>query len=179
MNKLKTLVISGMSLVVLGVGATWLINAQEHEEEQAEAIKVQANGGGEYSQELFEEGIPAAVDEDDVVDPDFNAMGEENFMEVIHHMTHQKVDASPKWGAAPMTKDRIERMLEVVKAQGDRFANADFYEKTLTTWLDGDFSNAVQVHNTIWEMQDGTIGKATGLMSAEEEQEYIEDHFKE
>ena len=47
----------------------------------------------------------------------------------------------------------------------------------LEDWMEGDFSNAVQVHNTIWNERDGTIGKVRGLMSLEEEMDYKIRHF--
>lgn len=34
---------------------------------------------------------------------------------------------------------------------------------SLTKWKKGDFSNAVKVHNYVWEMLDGNVGKAEEL----------------
>ena len=34
---------------------------------------------------------------------------------------------------------------------------------SLTKWKKGDFSNAVKVHNYVWEMLGGNVGKAEEL----------------
>ena len=100
---------------------------------------------------------------------------EEDFMEAIHFMTHQKVSAGTKWGALEITNERIDEMLSVLDKED--FSREDFYRETLLAWKEGDFSNAVDVHNRIWNVQDGTIGRATGLLTEEEEAHYIEANF--
>lgn len=101
---------------------------------------------------------------------------ESEFMEVFHHMTHQKVEASPKWGAVQITEQRIDQMLAVLET--NELEHEEFYHKTLSAWKKGDFSNAIHTHNEIWNMQNGTIGKATDLLSKAEEEKYIETHFE-
>lgn len=101
---------------------------------------------------------------------------EENFMDILHHMTHQKVHAEDKWGAVEITDERIELMLEI--AENSNFTHRNFYMETLTEWQNGDFSNAVEVHNYIWELQNGNIGRALRLFTEEEEQQYIEKYFR-
>ncbi|ANU10149.1 hypothetical protein A1A1_12552 [Planococcus antarcticus DSM 14505] len=96
----------------------------------------------------------------------------------LHQMTHQKIVASKKRGAVEMTTDNINNLLTIVKANQTHYEHADFYESALTDWKQGDFANAVHVHNTIWDWQDGTVGRATGLMSTEQEQEFVEKHFR-
>ncbi len=53
-------------------------------------------------------------------------------------------------------------------------SNEDVYRDILERWADGDFSRVDQDHNAIWNMQNGTIGKATGILNAEEEKVYKE-----
>ncbi|UDY80692.1 PRK06770 family protein [Geobacillus phage GR1] len=98
-------------------------------------------------------------------------------MDVMHKMTHQKIRAEDKWGAIPMTEDTINQVYEVV-------SNSDFDIKNdlldiLERWRKGDFSQADHDHNYIWNWQGGTIGKAYGLMTPEEEIEFIENNFKD
>ncbi|WP_146817312.1 DUF6241 domain-containing protein [Halobacillus faecis] len=105
---------------------------------------------------------------------------ERSFRQELHEMTHQKVRANEKRGSQQMTAEHIDRMLGILKSvEGteDHYEHFDFYKKSLEAWDKGDFSNAVTVHNTIWEWQNGTIGRATGLMSEEEEREYIKRNF--
>lgn len=100
---------------------------------------------------------------------------EEDFMEAIHFMTHQKVSAGTKWGALEITEERIDDMISVLDEED--FSREDFYRETLLAWKEGDFSNAVDVHNRIWEIQGGTIGRASRLLTEEEESKYVEAKF--
>lgn len=96
----------------------------------------------------------------------------------LHQMTHQKIIASKKKGAVEMTTENIDDLLTIVKANKHHYDHGDFYETALTAWQQGDFSNAVNVHNTIWDWHNGTVGRATGLMSAEQEQAFVDKHFR-
>ena len=51
--------------------------------------------------------------------------------------------------------------------------------KIVTKWENGDFSEADEDHNYIWKLQKGTLGKARGLLSKEEELLFIEEWFIE
>lgn len=105
-------------------------------------------------------------------------MSEQKLQIHLHHMTHQKVTAPKKIGAVEMTPANIDSLLTIVQANTDYYEHSDFYLAALTAWQQGDFSNAVNVHNTIWEWQEGTVGRATGLMSAEQESVFVEEQFK-
>lgn len=96
----------------------------------------------------------------------------------LHRMTHQKIVATEKRGAIEMTPENIGNMLTVVQANYGQYEHSEFYEKALTAWQEGDFSNAVEVHNTIWEWHNGIVGRATGLMTAEQEEQFVQDHFR-
>ncbi|MBT2571302.1 DUF6241 domain-containing protein [Planococcus sp. ISL-110] len=113
------------------------------------------------------------TEEDDAAD-----MQEIRIQINLHQMTHQKIIASKKKGAVEMTTENIEDLLTIVKANKDHYDHGDFYETALTAWKQGDFSNAVHVHNTIWDWHNGTVGRATGLMSAKQEQAFVEKHFR-
>jgi hypothetical protein len=41
----------------------------------------------------------------------------------------------------------------------------------LHSWKENNFSSAVSDYNRIWKLQGGTVGKATGLLTPEEEAE--------
>src|SRR5690606_39022000 len=105
-------------------------------------------------------------------------MTEVDLQILLHQMTHQKISAGKKKGAVEMTQENIDGLLLIVQANKHLYKHGPFYEDTLTEWQQGDFSNAVTVHNTIWDWHKGTVGRATGLMSAEEEQEFVERHFR-
>lgn len=101
---------------------------------------------------------------------------EEEFMEAVHHMTHQKVKAWPKWGAIHITEERIDELLAILDDAA--YDNEKFYRETLTAWENGDFSKVADVHNTIWKWQDGSVGKARGTLSDEDEQAFIKSNFE-
>ncbi|QGH33728.1 hypothetical protein GI584_06720 [Gracilibacillus salitolerans] len=140
--------------------------AKEDEPQEEKTTEVDA------ASEVSEEDIEEEVQE---VDTD-NIQSEINFRDTLHHMTHQKVHAEDKWGAVEITDERIELMLETVK--NSDFTHRDYYIEALTAWQNGDFSNAVEVHNYIWELKDGNVGRALRLYSEEEEQQYIEKYFR-
>ena len=93
-------------------------------------------------------------------------------------MTHQKIEASKKDGAIEMTPERIDEMLKILRANEGSYDQYEFYEEALTAWEQGKFSNAVNVHNTIWDWHNGTVGRATGMMSKEREAEFVENNFR-
>lgn len=104
-------------------------------------------------------------------------MTEKEVMNAIHKMSHQKVIAKKKWGAIPLTPERVNRLIEVVEGNRAGYANSAQYLDILHRWADGDFSRADSDHNIIWNLQGGTVGKATGISSPEEEKAFIEENF--
>ncbi|MDG5470460.1 DUF6241 domain-containing protein [Jeotgalibacillus sp. ET6] len=98
-----------------------------------------------------------------------------HYQEYIHGMTHQKIKASKKWGFYEIHPKRIEWLLEGLdKSTKITTENKAVYREILSNWKEGDFSKIDKEHNKIWRMQDGTVGEATGILSTEEEQQYIE-----
>lgn len=104
-------------------------------------------------------------------------VNDDNIQEIIHSMSHQKVKADEKWGNILITKESIQYLLEVVKENENILDYSDTYLDILNRWYEGDFSKADKDHNAIWELQGGSIGKATGLLTPLEEQEYINNNY--
>jgi hypothetical protein len=100
---------------------------------------------------------------------------EDEFQWIIHRMTHQKVAADIKDGSTQMTPERIDELLKTID-ETDYF-HEDVYLRILDEWNEGNFENAVEAHNEILSLQNGTIGVATRLLTPEEEQEFIEQNF--
>ncbi|MDP4171704.1 MAG: DUF6241 domain-containing protein [Bacillota bacterium] len=105
-------------------------------------------------------------------------MSEDDVMSAIHEMSHQKVYADKKWGAIPLTLERVNRLILVVEKNKDKYHHYDLYLRILERWSKNDFSSAVRDHNDIWTLLGGTVGKATGKMTPEDEKAYIQDNFK-
>ena len=107
---------------------------------------------------------------------DYSYWNKDKVITTMHKMTHQKVYATDKWGAVQMTEDRVEKLYEVVK--NSSFSNNDILISILDKWKAGDFNSVDEDHNYFWQYQDGTVGKATGIMSEEDEQSFIESTFE-
>ncbi len=82
-------------------------------------------------------------------------------------------------GRERITQEKVDRLLTVVKMNDYKYK--DLYISILERWSKGDFSNAVDDHNKIWELQGGddttNSGRATRLLSPEEEEQYIEQFY--
>lgn len=112
--------------------------------------------------------------------PDYQNMSENELMQEVHVMTHQKVAAEEKWGSSEITKAKVDQLYNVIKNK--QFTDHDLQTMLLSIlqpWKKGDFSNAVKAHNEIWKYQHGDVGKATRLLTAEEEKKYIDQHFNQ
>lgn len=105
-------------------------------------------------------------------------MSEQEVQDAIHKMSHQKIEADRKWGAIQITPERIERLIEIVETNESDYTNSSLYLDILNSWRENDFSSAVSDHNSIWKLQGGTVGKAQGLLSEQEEQKFIEVNFE-
>lgn len=112
-----------------------------------------------------------AVQDEPANEPEFEPLSEEEFQSNLHEMTHQKVYADVKRGFLKITPERIDEMLKMLDQTN--YEREDTYRQWLTKWKAGDFSNAVEVHNSLWQWDNGEIGKATRLLTPEEEQRYI------
>ncbi|NMD72564.1 hypothetical protein HHO41_20135 [Bacillus sp. DNRA2] len=109
--------------------------------------------------------------------PKYETMSEQELLDEVHGMTHQKVLADEKWGSVEITKDKVEKLYKIANSKADSEIRSMLLE-ILEPWTKGDFSNAVEDHNRIWDYKDGNIGEATRLLTPVEEQEYIEKMFK-
>ncbi|WP_223596757.1 DUF6241 domain-containing protein [Neobacillus bataviensis] len=101
---------------------------------------------------------------------------EAEFQWIVHRMTHQKVAADIKDGSTEMTPERIGELLKTLDETD--YIHEDVYLRILDEWNKGNFENAVEAHNEILSLQNGTIGVATRLFTPEEEQEFIEQNFR-
>ncbi|MGG5252126.1 DUF6241 domain-containing protein [Neobacillus sp. SM06] len=100
---------------------------------------------------------------------------EEEVIQTMHEMTHQKVKADQKWGATLLTPKTAEAVFTIVKSS--HFKEKDQLLEIATRWKNGDFSQIISDHNYFWNLQGGTIGKAYGKLSKAEEETYILTNF--
>lgn len=181
----KTIIIVLSSLVVVGSVAwgtySWLDNYS-----QKKAITTTEAKEKEQTEKQLQENredIMGTITEEDLVafkEDGLNPFGESTtskaltdytYQEYIHGMSHQKVKASKKWGFYEIHPSRIQWLLEGLdKVELDREAT---YREILKKWNNENFSSIDVDHNTVWSLQNGTVGKATGILSAGEEQAYV------
>lgn len=133
----------------------------------------------ETPQEEEEEPVLLDEKEDENKNPFHTITKQEEVTEVmmrdfIHKMSHQKIYAEAKWGLIEITDERINWLLESVDKTKKPLEEKAEYKKILERWAEGDFSHAVEDHNTVWRMQGGNIGEALRLLSKEEEEDYLE-----
>lgn len=100
---------------------------------------------------------------------------QDEVIEVMHHMTHQKVISDDKWGLVEMNSENINEVYEIVKDSD--FSLKRHLLRIVTRWKEGSFENVDQDHNFFWEYQGGTVGKATGVLNLDEEAEFIDNNF--
>jgi hypothetical protein len=121
----------------------------------------------ELSDEIYQAKIALGLDK---------SPSEEDIVEILHDMTHQKVRSEEKWGFVQMTEVNFLAVREVLQKNPAFNQNIDFLA-IITDWLNNDFSNIVAEHNAIWKMKDGSVGKAYGILSPSEEQALIKEQF--
>ena len=83
-------------------------------------------------------------------------------IKLIHSLANTLVEADYKWQCGEITPKTIKLALEGVENIRDDYDRMHL-RNSLRKWEKGDFSNAVEVHNYVWEMLDGNVGKAENL----------------
>ncbi|MGM0878032.1 MAG: DUF6241 domain-containing protein [Bacillota bacterium] len=167
----KKLIIVG-SVVLAGAISLYAINTMNKVSVSIKETTVDnVEDGGTIIEIEEKEAIP--VEQEFPMDtPEHQIMG------AIHGMAHQKVEAEKKWGFVPLTAERVERLIKVVKVNKEGYRHDNTYLNILKRWKNNDFSQVDSDHNAIWELQNGNVGRATGILSAEEEKEFIEMYYE-
>ncbi|EEK80461.1 PRK06770 family protein [Bacillus cereus] len=156
---MKKWIIGAITMIVIVIGAvfgvTKGINYIEKEEKSLKAQQVMGQ------QEKKGEEEKPQVSEDEIIS-------------TMHRMVHQKVKSSEKWGFIEMTNKEIRSAKAAVESSTN-FKHKSKLLATLERWEKGDFSQTVEEHNFLWEIQGGDTGKATERLSPEEEKQYVKE----
>ncbi|PLS08005.1 DUF6241 domain-containing protein [Neobacillus cucumis] len=187
----KDLKVAGVVLILLiiGIFASYKImnNAAEYEKNKASEVTAEPSETSKPS-ESKKTTTPAKQKQTSQQDQTAKIGGvqydigideeskESLVVEVMHKMTHQKVKASEKWGAIPLTEDTINQVYTIVSKSS--FVHKIQLLEILDKWKKGDFDQIDHDHNYFWELEDGTIGKAYGVLSKEEEEKFIKNNFE-
>lgn len=91
-------------------------------------------------------------------------LSEYSAVQLVHQMSNSIIKAvdDRKYGEIPITPFNINQAIGGLKYIQDEGA-ASYLNNALLRWKEGDFSNAVLVHNFVWEMLDGEVGKAISI----------------
>jgi len=90
-------------------------------------------------------------------------------------MSHQKVYSEVVYTITPISLVEIDKLIEALDR--NEYNDENYYREVLKNWRNGDFTNAIEVHNKIWEEDAGEVGKATRFRTAEEENQFVQKHF--
>lgn len=152
----------------------------ESEESESEAAEDSEDEGSEIEKALAQEAETKVLMGRELYGSwlHMDITQESQFLNAIHYMTHQKVQANSKQGALEITPERIDIMLEQAEAFSDS-EHYPFYIEVLTAWDEGDFSNAVYAHNYVWNAKDGDIGEAYALSDDDQEAAFVEANFRD
>lgn len=129
----------------------------ENSSEEALETSVKKMEGLEFAQSVPEDASEATV------------------MAMMHKMTHQKVIASEKWGIIQMDQESISKAKQLLQASD--FNSKEELLEIINRWEKGKFDQVDDDHNFIWELQGGSIGRATGILTEQQEQQFIENNF--
>ena len=83
--------------------------------------------------------------------------------DVMHEMINTKIEAEDGlvWGEIEITPQQCDRVIKLIN--DGSYGDEERLLKMLNMWKKGDFSDAVAQHNYLWEILDGTVGKAKNL----------------
>lgn len=168
------LIIVSIVFIAIFLGVLGVILVDMIDQQAVTTSKVQSK----EEKTLLETGNEESEQVEKIPDNPFgsnNAMlAEDELLTYMHGMSHQKVIADEKWIHYQMTNERIQFLISVIEAGS--YENSDLLLEILNRWKEADFTKADKDHNAIWQLQGGTIGKATGVMSNEEEKRYLEEN---
>jgi hypothetical protein len=92
---------------------------------------------------------------------DYDLHDRDRVLRLIHEMTHTKVEAEVRNRYVQITTDRVDALISAISKTD--WKDKDYLLENLSKWKSYDYSNSVDVHNYIWQLEGGKIGKATAL----------------
>lgn len=85
-------------------------------------------------------------------------------IQFVHRMANSIIIArdNRKYGQIEITPENIDIAISCLSLVNDE-STRNFIEEQLTKWKNGDFDNAVMVHNFVWDILEGEVGKARAV----------------
>ncbi|PGZ33586.1 hypothetical protein COE50_10915 [Bacillus anthracis] len=169
--------IVGLVVLTFGITIGLLYWAGNSAGEKASKEKDMSEYKEAPKEKEVEEEVTAQIDGVFMNLPITESSSEEEVLTAMHHMSHQKVIAQKKWGVIPMSRKNAEKVRDILN-------NSNFEKKAelleiAERWVKGDYSQIIYDHNYFWRTQDGTVGKATGVLDLASEKEFVSNNFGE
>jgi hypothetical protein len=178
MNKKLVFGILGSVLLLTVIGVYIVVGSLDQPFKGTNQIDNAGETGEDIEGVSENVGADAQISTSNPFEPNVKTPLSENLIQqYIHAMSHQKVQADEKWSFFKITDQRIDFLLNQLDV--NNYEHERIYKEILTSWKEGDFSNAASHHNAVWELQDGSVGKARGVLSSEEEEVYLQKQNKE
>ena len=102
---------------------------------------------------------------------------EEDVIQAMHEMTHQKVQAGEKEGSILMNEKNVSKLIAILEQSN--FKNKDGMMEIASKWKDKNFDKIDEDHNYFWKLQDGIKGRSQWKLTVEEEQTFILQNYGE
>ena len=83
-------------------------------------------------------------------------------LKLIHSLANSLIKAEYKWECTEVTPKTIKKVISGIDCLRDREERI-YFRSNLEKWKNGDFSNAVEVHNKVWSILEGNVGEAYDL----------------
>ena len=115
-------------------------------------------GGEVESMDLNNAKPTVIVKEEDVKKPTSNSAE----LKLIHSLANSLIKAKYKWECTEVTPNTIDKAISGIDYLEDRYQRI-YFRSSLEKWKEGDFSNAVEVHNNVWSILEGNVGEAYDL----------------
>ena len=85
-------------------------------------------------------------------------------IQFVHRMSNSVIKAKDnrKYGKIEITPDHIDIAISCLSLVNDE-STRSFIEGQLMEWKEGNFDNAVMIHNFVWDILNGEVGKAIAV----------------
>lgn len=85
---------------------------------------------------------------------------EKDILNKVHQMANTLIVAEDNqvWGQEEITKEKIDDLISSLNDSGLKYKNEVI--AILNRWKSGDFSMIISDHNYVWNLLDGSVGKA-------------------
>lgn len=85
---------------------------------------------------------------------------EKDILNKVHQMANTLIVAEDNqvWGQEEITKEKIDELISDLNNSGLKYKGQVI--TILSRWKSGDFSQIISDHNYVWNLLDGSVGKA-------------------